>query len=90
MADLLVQSHNAAGRHSGEFVRAAILGHQLIPIGAGRATGDTPLVTIAGKPDGSMPRPIVGHWTLDRKYSAVEIGDDEEEWGLNASHRPLS
>jgi hypothetical protein len=77
-------------RHSGEFVRAAILGHQLIPIGAGRATGDTPIMMIAGKPDGSMPRPLLGHWPLDRKYAAVEIGDNEEVRGLSASHRPLS
>jgi hypothetical protein len=67
----LVRSLNAVGRHSGEFERAAILGHQLIPIGAGRATGDTPITMIAGKPDGSMPRSIVGHWTLDGKCAAV-------------------
>jgi len=65
--------------HLGEFVLAAMLGRQLISIDASRATGDPPFMMSAGKPDRGMPRPIVGHWALDGKYAAVEIGDDEEE-----------
>jgi hypothetical protein len=41
----------------------------------------------AGEPDRGMPRSIVGHWPLDGKYAAVEIGDDEKERGLGAGHR---
>ena len=49
----------------------------------------TPLMMIAGEPGRGMPGPIVGHWTFNREYPAVEIGDDEEERGLSVGHRPL-
>jgi hypothetical protein len=60
-----------------------------VAIRAGRAAADTPLVVIAGEPGRGMPWPIVGHWTFDREYAAVEVGDDKEERPLGAGYCSL-
>jgi hypothetical protein len=59
-------------------VRAPILPCQLITIGAGWAAYD-PALVVARFAGGRLPRAIVRHRTLDREYTAVVIGNNEEK-----------
>jgi|SRR5271166_345682 len=70
---------DAARRHAGHLVRAAILVCQHIAIGAGRAAHDAALL-VAGVERGLFPWPVVGHRAFDGEHTSVVVGDDEVEW----------
>ena len=59
-------------------MRAGIFSRKLVAIDTGWAAHDAALL-VAGEGRGLFPRPVVGHRTLDGEYTAVVIGDDEEE-----------
>jgi hypothetical protein len=59
-------------------VRAQILRHQRIAIGAGR-TADDAMVVIAGIDGGVILRPRIGHRAFDGKHTAVVACDDQVE-----------
>ena len=82
--------HDAARRHAGQLVRAAILGRQRVAIGAGRAAHDAALL-VAGIGGGFVPGPVVGHRAFDGEHAAVVVGDDEVErlGGIGVGHGPF-
>src|SRR5262245_31239689 len=70
--------NDAARRDAGQLALAAILGRQLVAIGAGRAAGNVALM-VACVPGGGEPGAVINHRAFDRKGAVVVVGYDQEK-----------